>query len=70
MTILRPEHALFFSLFFVVVAVWRPYCEPFGESFNKHPNRSCAERGPAVERQKYAMGKRLRSEIALELLQE
>ena len=52
-----------------LVYVWMMYCE-FGESFNKHPSRSCAELGSDIEWQKYVIRKWLRSEIALKLLQE
>ena len=42
----------------------------FGKSFNKQPNHFCVERGSDVKRQKRVIGKRLRLEITLELLQE
>ena len=38
--------------------------------FNKHHNRSCAERGSDIESRKRMIGKRLRSKIGQELLHE
>ena len=45
------------------------YCE-FGRSFNEHTKRSETERGSDVKSQMSEVGKRLRSENGLELLQE
>ena len=45
------------------------YCE-FGRSFNEHTKRSETECGSDVESQMSEVGKRLRSENRLELLQE